>query len=494
MQKYLLTLILFLVACQDSDKSSETLIAKIGDKSISVNEFIRRAEYTIRPAYCRSDNYIHRKIVLNSLIAEKLLALEAGNENKLITNEDINFYLQGRKEQSMRQMLYNKEMHDAVSIDTNKIKQTYRVAGTTYDIAYMSYTQSQLTHFIDQELDKGVKDIGELYRKLGGEGPVPERSIGFNDPEHDAIHTALFSDILRTGQFVGPVRADNQTYTLIQIKKRTHRLAITEKQINERWESVKTKRSEIKANALYEKYIQDIMAGKRIDFEWETFKKLVNVLGPQYYKSKQDKEEAFNKKFWNKDNPQMVLDDLSHQMDEIMDHPLFYLNDEVWTVGMVQQAIKVHPFVFRKHKMPKSEFAEQLKLAIVDMIRDQYITEDAYKKGYDKVPEIERNYQMWRDNLQALYQREKYLSNFDLTGKSQMTIVNDLLTPYTRELYKKYHDQVKIDTEAFENTALTSIDMFVIQRNVPYPVTVPSFPQLTVHDRLDYGQKMSPDN
>ena len=83
---------------------------------------------------------------------------------------------------------------------------------------------------------------------------------------------------------------------------------------------------------------------------------------------------------------------------------------------------------------------------------------------------------------------------FDLTGKSQMTIVNDLLTPYTRELYKKYHDQVKIDTEAFENTALTSIDMFVIQRNVPYPVTVPSFPQLTVHDRLDYGQKMSPDN
>jgi hypothetical protein len=32
--------------------------------------------------------------------------------------------------------------------------------------------------------------------------------------------------------------------------------------------------------------------------------------------------------------------------------------------------------------------------------------------------------------------------------------------------------------------------MFVIQRNVPYPVVVPSFPTLTIHDKLDYGKKM----
>ncbi len=33
--------------------------------------------------------------------------------------------------------------------------------------------------------------------------------------------------------------------------------------------------------------------------------------------------------------------------------------------------------------------------------------------------------------------------------------------------------------------------MFVIQRNVPYPVMVPSFPTLTMHDKLDYGKKMT---
>jgi hypothetical protein len=490
MQRYLFTLILLLVACQETKQSSETIIAEIGDKSISVNEFIRRAEYTIRPPYCRSDNYIHRKIVLNSLIAEKILALEAGDKNELMANEDVNLYLQGRKEQSMRQLLYKNEMYDAVEVDTHEIKQAYRVAGLTYDVAYLSFTQPQLAQFIDQELDGGVADIGEIYKKLGGQDMVPQRSIGFNDPEPDAIHVALFSDTLRMGQFVGPVKADKETYILMQIKKRRRRLAITNEQIQERWESARTKLSELKANILFDNYVREIMAGKRVEFEWETFKKLVNILGVQYYKSDQDKEAAFNKKFWNKDNPQMVLDDLSNQMEEIIDQPLFKLNQEVWTVRMLQQALKVHPLVFREHKMPKSEFAEQLKLAIVDMIRDQFITEDAYEKGYDQAPVVERNYNMWRDNLLALYQREKYLSDFDLTGKSQLQTVQDVLTPYSRKLYQKYNDRIKINTDVFEQTALTAIDMFVIQKNVPYPVTVPSFPQVTTHDKLDYGKKM----
>ena len=79
------TLIFFLGCSEDgSEKPGEVLIAKVGNKTISRFEFIRRAEYTIRPAYCRSDNYIHRKIVLNSLLAEKLFALEAGEQNELM--------------------------------------------------------------------------------------------------------------------------------------------------------------------------------------------------------------------------------------------------------------------------------------------------------------------------------------------------------------------------------------------------------------------------
>ena len=55
--------------------SIDTLVL-INNKVITKNDFLRRAEYTIRPTYCNSDNNVDKKIILNSLIAEKLYAIE----------------------------------------------------------------------------------------------------------------------------------------------------------------------------------------------------------------------------------------------------------------------------------------------------------------------------------------------------------------------------------------------------------------------------------
>ena len=44
--------------------NQDTLIL-IQDKVITKNDFIRRAEYTIRPDYCKSNNNVHKKVILN---------------------------------------------------------------------------------------------------------------------------------------------------------------------------------------------------------------------------------------------------------------------------------------------------------------------------------------------------------------------------------------------------------------------------------------------
>lgn len=54
--------IMLLVSCSKKvDQPKEKILVKIGDKSISVNEFIRRAEYTVRPPYCRGDHNLDKK-------------------------------------------------------------------------------------------------------------------------------------------------------------------------------------------------------------------------------------------------------------------------------------------------------------------------------------------------------------------------------------------------------------------------------------------------
>ena len=73
-------ILIFFISSNCSDKNniplSADVLARVGDRVITTQDFIRRAEYTIRPDYCRQSNYIHKKIVLNSLIAEKLIAIE----------------------------------------------------------------------------------------------------------------------------------------------------------------------------------------------------------------------------------------------------------------------------------------------------------------------------------------------------------------------------------------------------------------------------------
>ena len=134
---FILYILLFLLlSCSNLEiqQPKEIILATIGDKTISVNEFSRRAEYTVRPAFCRGNNYIHKKIILNSLIAEKLLSLEAGNKNEFITNERLLLYLNGRREQVMRQMLYNAQGYDKVVLDTAKIIKIVGRAGRKYTV------------------------------------------------------------------------------------------------------------------------------------------------------------------------------------------------------------------------------------------------------------------------------------------------------------------------------------------------------------------------
>ncbi len=233
------------------------------------------------------------------------------------------------------------------------------------------------------------------------------------------------------------------------------------------------------------------MRGKRVEFNRPIFTELVNAVGPQYFKTSADKERAFNSRFWRRDGEnEMVIDDVMSRVEKIRNQVLFSIDGEMWTVADFEEAIQVHPLVFRERKMPQGQFGEQFKLAIVDLLRDLEITKEAYQKGYEKHPAVERDVAMWRDNLLALYGRQNILRSMNYDSLNALQLVENHIDPYISELRQRHSDKISINTSAFEKINLTSVDMFVIQRNVPFPVLVPEFPQLTTHNRLDYGKKM----
>jgi hypothetical protein len=52
------------------------------------------------------------------------------------------------------------------------------------------------------------------------------------------------------------------------------------------------------------------------------------------------------------------------------------------------------------------------------------------------------------------------------------------------------NDEIEVNVDEFNKIQLTRIDMFALQENVPFPIMVPAFPQVTTDHKLNYGRKM----
>jgi hypothetical protein len=481
--------LLFGCSVTDNSEYDQNILAQVGNKKITVSEFIKRSEYTIRPPYCRENNPIHKKIVLNSLIGEKLLALESGNNNQLKNNADFQAYLEGRKEQAMRQIQFYEGFYQKVNLKQEEIEREYINAGRTFHVSYFTIKDKNKAEQIADILGKDKDAFAGIFKSLAGDAIVPTRDVNWHEPENNNIRNALFKNNPQKGEIIGPLEVEDRQYIFLKINGWTDRKAITDQDVQNRRQIVIERLTQEIAWEGYESYVQSLMKNKRLEFYEDTFRKIVLIIAPLYLNSTQ-KKQLFNSTFWQDPSQKESISKLPKNLDNITHHPFFSVDGRLWTVGRFRDYIKRHPLVFRKNVLEKKNFAEQFKLAVVDLVRDYYITQDAYAKQYDQHEIVKQEVDIWQDHLFSIYQKYKYLESYDIAGMDQLQIVSDVMTPYVSRLKKKYNDDIKINIEEFEKIELTTIDLIALRPDQPFPIVTPSFPLLTTNHRLDYGAKM----
>ena len=164
-------------------------------------------------------------------------------------------------------------------------------------------------------------------------------------------------------------------------------------------------------------------------------------------------------------------------------------DERTWSIGEIQELIDSHPLVFRKKKIKKNEFPEQLKYALADLIRDHYLTAEAYKMGYDKEPTVLLERYLWEDHLYASLKKDQVLKEKGLgteNDEDNLNVMND----YIGVLQEKYSDQIIINFRQFNKINLSHIDMVALKPSAPYGHPVPSFPILTQDHSIDYGKEI----
>jgi len=466
------------------------ILAKVGDRIITKQDFIRRAEYSIRPLYCRQANYIHKKIILNSLIAEKLLALEAEKAKvDLLDNPLFQSFVLGRSEQAMRQLHYYDEFYKQVELDSAAVLNAYKLAGRTVDITFINLPDLNSANTIKNLVMEGIS-LDSAYTMIWGQHTPPKRQLNWFDKESVDLHKAIFNPDVTKGSIIGPLVPDNKTFLLLQVNGWTDRPAITESEKSLRITDVRKRLRENDAEQRYKEWVQNIMTGKQLELNPNVFPAYAEKVTDIYLQSDSVKQAQYGKFLWDDPELDFIRDSLtSAPLESFVETDIFFHVDNVsWTIQEFHQEIRKHPLVFRKKKMNRGEFQEQLKFAIADLVRNIEITKDCYENKYEQSSTVKLNRELWYDSSIARYYRSILFKEMGVLYDDPENVAIRM-NPIVDSLQTTYSDQIEIDTDLFESIELTSIDMTVIQHGVPFPKVVPPFPVFTNDNKLDYGHR-----
>ena len=485
MKRYLLApfLVLFVFISSCSDKSQSTfkpspnILATIGGKSITVNDFIKRCEYVPRPNYCKNNNYIHKKIALNSLIAEKILSTEFEKKRFTYTPAQENL-INGQKEQAMRQMMLKIHGFEKVVLDSKQVNVSSKLISRTYDVSFVLINDNQKER-VNQNSIQAVIDIKNLLKNSVG---LSQKTISINDKMPIEIKRILFFSNPKKGELFGPIHISNNKNMYFEIQKWNTKVLVTEKEKEQSLSDSRKMYHEFYALKKYEKYVASLMKNKSINFQADIFSIFSNKLSQIFLIERKKKEAVIKGSIWGESKETNIVS--FDNLDKIKKDILLTFDDNPFTVADVLTMIKKHPLVFRNKNIVPSKFSNELKYAIVDLFRDNEITGDAYKNGLDKMFDIIQVENKWKDHIAASIIKTKLNKktlNKDEFFSSMVTKIDSL--------QKQYSNIIKVDTDKFEKIKITNIDMNVVFTNQAYPIFEPAFPILTNDHILDYGQK-----
>ena len=473
--KLILIGLFFFVSCEKQETNPPTLdviLAKVGEKVITKNDFIQRCEYTPRPAYCGNDSYIHKKIALNSLIAEKLLS-RLFKEKGFQLSESQSQFVIGRKEQEMRKFMFKKFGYDKVSIDDDKVKLMASLYNRRYEIIYYSCLENESYKIKTMNKENRFELVSYIKNQFYDIKNF-KKVLSTNDNMLPKVREDLYGENPQKGVLYGPYILEDGQYFYFEIDGWLDQVDVTNKQKLDTYNATLQDYRALESLKKYSLYVSSIMKGKSINFNKNVFDEFSSILSKTYFISKSKRDSTFENAIW--DN------------SEIIDHSSINLNlnlelltllnhdNNNWSVSDVLGLIKNHPLVFRKKNINKSNFKKELKHSIVDLIRDMHITSIAYSHKIDEEFNVLQNSSMWEDHISSII-----ISN---------AIVKDKKQNYIKNLTNENSNNIQINFDVFDSIKLSRIPMYVKEKNSAYPVSVPVFPELTSSHLIDYGKKM----
>ncbi len=424
MRSYLFVVIILSVSLATLKPQSlmDKPVAKVGNLSISKNEFLQRYEFT--PLFGKNKKRMRESLKLEflySLIAEKLWALEAENQ-RLDTMQVMKFAEEEYEKMFVRDALFRKEIQNKVKVTEKEIIEGFIRKNTTLKVNYLISEDKDEIYKLYNLLNKGIPfDTILVYSPEKEEQKKPIEVV-YGQMEL-SIEDSLYN--LKVGEYTAPIFTPDGWY-IFKLSDKTQTILNT---INERENSRKAIKKIIearKARKLFDKYYRDFFKGKRVDVNSKLFKSLAVKL--QRILEKRKKDYAVKK-----------------------DEPVYTEAEDFYTLAKQfgKDSLNTNFIQFKENPISLERFIRQIifegfssvntdlktVLGVLNKQTRKIIEYELYsRKGIDEglnlLPEVKNDLRMWKENYLYQYLQSKFTDSAKVSDK---------------EIYSQYLKDFKTD-------------------------------------------------
>ena len=354
--------------------------------------------------------------VLYSIIAEKLWALEAAREG-LSNSELIKSTYKTIEKMYVRDALYREEILNKVELTNDYLSEAFKRNSKILKLNYLFSTSKEEINNLYSLLDEGVSFDSLLSTRPENALQKEPYIVQYGQMDKN-VEDSLYN--LKAGNFTEPFKAPNGWY-IFKLISTEEKIIENEKQAEAEQKSVlKIARQTIidsLYNEYYSKFFKDVEAKTNGELLFDLSDKVLKILEK---KSEKETDSSGQKIYLGSEDLYKIETDLGPDK----------LNEQF--VVLDQQPLTLDEFIqdlaFEKFSVD-TVYADlirtKLNLFVKRFIEHELFAREGYKRGYQNLPEVQRDLSMWKSYYLSDALRTKVADEIQVSDEEIRNYINE---------------------------------------------------------------------
>lgn len=396
---FLILVLLF----NNSFAQQNEIVAKAGSVSVTKEEFVKRFELSPHPRPDKDfDSIKIKRDFIKTIIAEKLLAQEAIKKGFDKTKEFADSY-NFMRDFYLRDMLYSKEVKNKVVLpEADLAVGKERIRRTITSKFIFSTDEKEITD-IYESITKGASFDSILATRPEKEEQKNAAEVTFGSM-HPKMEDAIFN---LTPEQVTPIIELKEGWYICKVYSVSVKNTLEEKD----YSKVKRVVGERIEDKVYQDFYKMFFKGIVVNADRKLFNSLFDAID-LFLKGNKSTLIAHKNKFTIYEVEIEKIKKLLKEKD--LDLAFIKFEKKPITLNAFLDHMKLTGFDFLR--IESGYLRRRLNSYISTYIQNQIVAREALKRGYDKLPEVAEDLQIWKDN---------YLSNLMMKQNFKDQAVTD---------------------------------------------------------------------